>query len=163
MASILQNQGSVVAWKRLGKRILDGDGLPDELKPGGSVGAFVTNIQVNDFDVTGKVICLNNRRILYEFGKGFGTIKIDGNLFLGPPAPSGGAWTGTVKLEQAKLATIIDWFNEKRVSQYKDSVKLTTTDHGTYKFIVNQFSITGIETEFDLMHFSISGDLVELS
>jgi len=154
---ILQNQGSVVAWKRMGQRILSGDGLPEDLGPGGSVGAFVTSIQVNDFDVTGKVICLNNRRILYEFGKGFGSIRIQGNLFIGPPYKG-----GSENLTQASLASIIDWFNQNRVSEKKESVTVTAGDHGTYTFVVNQFSIDGIETEFDLVSFSMTGDLVEM-
>jgi hypothetical protein len=158
MSKVLQNTGSVFVWDRLGDRLVI-DGLPPELLPAGNVPAFVTSLSINDFDVTGKVICLNDKRVLYEFGKGFGTLKVDGELLIGPIG-SGKTQTAT----EAKMGSIITWFNDNRVSAKADKQPLTlvTTDHGSFTFYASAFSINSINAEIGLVSFSIIGDLVSM-
>jgi hypothetical protein len=162
MSKILQSQGTVWVWPRLGKRLFI-SGLPDDLLIGGDSAAYATSIQVMDFDVTGKVICLNDKRVLYEFGKGFGTIKVDGELFIGP-AKSGTTGRGAITANDASLGRIIDWFNENRVSARTEPLTIQTSgEHGEFVFFASSFSVNGIQPEIGLVSFSITGDLVTMS
>ena len=166
MAQILGFEGGVFAWPRKGARLFSGS-LPDELAPGGSYPMYITSIQVTDFDVTGKVICLNDKRILYEFGKGFGTIAIQGEVLIG----NMGVETSLGKVRgqhNGSYEALINWFNEKRVSN--DPTPLTvsagsaTADTGgTFKFYLSSFQLGPIAAETGVTQFQLVGDLIEMA
>tara|TARA_B100000035_G_C20975166_1_gene542838 strand:+ start:786 stop:1256 length:471 start_codon:yes stop_codon:yes gene_type:complete len=152
---ILQMENGVFVFKRQGKRLYSGD-LPPDLKPGKKVHMFITSVDVTDFDVTGKIICLNDKRILYEFGKGFGTIQIRGEILVGHKSFQG--------KNGAKITSLIEWFNQKRVS--KNPKPLTINGGrfgGKYKFYLTAFSAGQWNPELGICNFSMTGDLVDMS
>jgi len=160
MSKILQFENGVAIYKRGGKRIFSGSGLPNVLTPGsgGSLPIYLTSVDVSDFDVTGKVICLNDKRVLYEFGKGFGTIQISGEILMGTPAES--------KHIHGKLKPIISFFNEKRVSSAGGKTPLTINAGklgGKFKFYLTTFQFGQIRADIGLINFTMSGDMISMT
>ena len=156
MGKILQHFNGVYIFPRKGTRLYSGDGVPADLKSGGNLPMYITSVDVQDYDVTGKVICLNDKRILYEFGKGFGKIELRGEVLLGR--------TDLASKKGGKLGNLIDHFNQNRVSK---SQKLLTISSGrlggTYKFYLTSFSAGQWNPEIGLCNFSMSGDLVDMT
>lgn len=153
---ILQHFNGVYIFPRKGKRLYSGDGLPAELKSGGALPMYVTSIDIQDFDVTGKVICLNDKRILYEFGKGFGTITVKGEVLLGRK--------DLASKKTGNLGKLIDFFNQKRVSASPKPLSISSGRFGgTYKFYLTSFSAGGWNAEFGVCNFTMSGDLVDMT
>mgnify|MGYP001461555970 CR=1 FL=1 len=159
MSKILQFENGVHIYKRYGKRVFSGTGLPPALQPGaGKIPVYLTSIDVSDYDITGKVVCLNDKRVLYEFGKGFGQIAISGEILIGTPAES----THT----HGKLKPIIKFFNSKRVSAPGGKAPLTISAGklgGKFKFYLTTFSFGQIRPEIGLINFQLSGDLIDMT
>jgi hypothetical protein len=154
MGNILQMANGVFVFPRKGKRLYSGD-LPEDLAPGGKTHMFITSVDVTDFDVTGKIICLNDKRILYEFGKGFGTIQIRGEILAGHPG---------MQQQTGKISGIIDFFNEKRVSKNPQPLTIKAQRFGgTYKFYLTSFSSGQWNPELGICNFTMTGDLVDMS
>jgi len=151
---ILQLGNGVFIWPRRGERIFLGD-LPPNTGPGGggNMPIYLTSVDVVDFDVTGKVICLNDKRILYEFGKGFGSISLRGEILIGIKGDD----------IQGRLSPLISYFNDKRVSANKTPLNISTRRGGKFKFYLTQFQIGDWNPEFGICNFSISGDLVNMT
>ena len=127
---------------------------------------FITSIQVTDFDVTGKVICLNDKRILYEFGKGFGTITVQGEILIGNTAVEPGL--GMINGKQTgSFQEIINFFNEKRVSENPNPLTINAGSGvaqvgGTFKFYLSSFALGPIAPETGVVQFQLTGDLIEM-
>jgi len=153
MGNILQFGSGVFVWPRKGKRLYSGD-LPAELTSGKEAKMFITSVDVSDHDITGKVVCLNDKRILYEFGKGFGTIEIKGEILAG---------IADMKNQNGKISKIIDFFNDKRVSQNPKPLTINGGRFGgKYTFYLTHFSAGSWVPELGICNFSMGGDLVKI-
>ena len=155
---ILGFENGVVSFPRKGNRLFSGSGLAKDMTKS-NIPTFVTSIQVNDFDVTGKIICLNDKRVIYEFGRGFGTITIQAEVLLGNTAVS--PMTGNI-------GSVIDHFNEKRISENPKPLRVsagsgTSASTADFKFYLTQFNIGPINAETGVVGIQLMGDLIEMT
>ena len=154
MSKIMQHDQGVVTFTRRGERLYSGD-LPAELQPGAFKNnpMYITDVTVSDFDITGKVVCLNDKRVLYEFGKGFGSVTVSGEILLG---------LKDFGKKKGKVKPIIQWFNEKRVSKQTKPLTISAGQDfgGVIKFYLTAFTCGQWEARTGTCRFQLSGDLV---
>lgn len=155
---ILGLDSGVVSYPRNGSRLFSGSGLSGDMKKK-SVPTFVTSIQVTDFDVTGKVVCLNDKRVIYEFGRGFGTITVQADVLIGNTAISN---------KSGNFGEVIDHFNSKRISENPEPVTVvarsgTSNSTAKFRFYLSQFNLGPINAETGVVSVQLVGDLIEMS
>ena len=155
---LLGNDSGVVSFPREGSRLFSGSGLSGDMKKL-KVPTFVTSIQVSDFDVTGKIVCLNDKRVIYEFGRGFGTITIQADVLIGntKAAPQSG-----------NFGEVIDHFNAKRISENPSHLVVTaksgsSKSSATFRFYLSQFNLGPFNAETGIASVQLVGDLIEMT
>ena len=158
MGKILQFENGIYIYPRKGRRLFQGSGVPEGMKPGqgkAKIPMYITSVDVVDFDITGKTICLNDKRILYEFGKGFGQITIRGEVLLGHKSAGE---------KGAKLSKLVSWFNSNRVSKNSKPLTLSSGSFGgTFKYYLTTFNCGNWNPELGICNFTITGDLVSMT
>lgn len=113
---------------------------------------LITGISFDKQDLLLPVACLNNVKVLYSFGEGFGQVVIRGQILLGPQA--GGGSTSHVQ-------GLIDWFQSKRVSKSRTPVKLSVLRSGAVRAYLNSLQIAEADSQFHIQQFAMGGVLVE--
>jgi len=111
---------------------------------------ILTGYQLREQEILGKTACLNDYRVMYSFGKGFGDITISGEALLGAPEQSDSF--------EAKLKT---FYETNRVSQKVDgAVKFSTGQAAeTFEFFLVGMSVNGYQPEVEILPFSFTGVL----
>ena len=130
-----------------GGRSLSGFGLSDSES---ETVVILTGYQLREQEILGKTACLNDYRVMYSFGKGFGDITINGEALLGAPEQSDSF--------EAKLKK---FYEANRVSQKTDgAVKFSTGQAGeTFEFFLVGMSVNGYQPEVEILPFSFTGVL----
>lgn len=117
----------------------------DGLSGGGaSSPIMILNAGVNDTDIVLPVATLNNKKILYTFGRGFGNVAVNGMILLGPNGKS------------ANLGTLLGWFGSHRASAGGGAVNLSFPG-GAYKIYVVGMVLSEADPQFNIQYFQIAG------
>ena len=103
---------------------------------------LILGVSVKDDDVVLPVITLENTRVLYTFGASFGEVTVNGVILLGQ---SGQAGSG--------LSTIIEFFNNKRVSKSKAAVAVTGPSASWNVFMLG-LTVQDVDPQFNTQGFS---------
>lgn len=103
---------------------------------------LIMGVSVKDDDVVLPVITLENTRVLYTFGAGFGEVAVNGVILLGQ---SGQAGQG--------LSTIVEFFNKKRVSKSKSAVAVTGPSTSWNVFMLG-LTVQDVDPQFNTQGFS---------
>jgi hypothetical protein len=121
------------------------DGLT--AKKGDGDALLINTASPNENDVVLPVITLENTRILYSFGANFGDMTISGLILLGKSGNPG-----------TSLATVIDFFKQKRVSSNKEAVKVTGP--GTsWKVFLTGLTISDADPQINSQTFAFTGKI----
>ncbi|MEG1542963.1 MAG: hypothetical protein RR382_00365 [Tannerellaceae bacterium] len=124
------------------------DGLRDKLED-----AFViTNVLSSESDIIAQVATVDDYRVLYTFGKAFGSITITGILFLGGEYPGmcGKGKPGAVK-------ALYEWFDEVRVSKTKKPIVVSCLGSERWKVYIVSTALMRHDASFNTIEFSITG------
>lgn len=79
---------------------------------------LITGVSYNENDVVLPVVALDDKRILYSFGKNFGQFSLHGTIYLF------GCETDTMMIER-----LMSTFESKRVSKAKKPINFSTGDY----------------------------------
>lgn len=156
MALIFANRGASFAFQQRGSKIVNLPGFPGN--GAGPYPIFATNVQAMDEDIIGRVVCLNDKRILFDFGKGFGDFTMQGEVLMGNN--EGGEISGNV-------GEVAAFWNSRRVSQYKQAITLTlagsqTATNLNFMFFLHRAQIGPIQAEINVCMFQLVGTLVRM-
>lgn len=111
---------------------------------------LIQNASPDKKDIFSLNPCFGGKRIFSSFGKAFGTLKIDGEILLGP---SGSFNQGE--------ATLNDWFEGQRSSNSQKPATVSTGAGATYSFYPVHLSTQVVSNEFHILGFSITGVLID--
>jgi len=115
---------------------------------------LINDIRVNDKDIYSTKLCFNDKRILYTYGRAFGTLTIEGEILLGPQ--------GLLTEAEEKLT---DWFDEYRSTNLDPSntngaagVPKASLGNGvSYLFYPVALNTGILDKELNILGFSILG------
>ncbi len=98
----LQSRGCVVQVNKSGSsRSYDLKGFPTGVE---NAPILLTEAIINKKDLVLPVTTLSNKKVLYTFGEDFGTISLNGIIFL-----------GKVGGDNAGISAVLDWYGENSV------------------------------------------------
>lgn len=114
--------------------------------PGGSNESpiLILGASLTDIDVVLPVTTLNNLKILYTFGEGFGNVSVMGLVLLG----SGGS--------SASMGAVTSWFRSNRVSKGKHTADLSFPG-GAYRMYITGFGLGDPDPQFNIQPFVVYG------
>jgi hypothetical protein len=110
---------------------------------------LIMSVTVKDDDVVLPVITLENTRVLYTFGAGFGEVSVNGIILLGKAGAAGGAYS-----------TIVNFFNSKRVSKSKAPVNVTGPG-ASWRIFLLGLTIQDADPQFNTQGFSFVGNIAQ--
>jgi hypothetical protein len=109
-----------------------------------------TGFTLNEQEVTAKVSCLNDQRVMYTFGKGFGDISVSGEVLCGAPEDQGGG-------EQA----LVEYYETNRVGVLKSPITLSGPKGFTAEFFLTGLTISQYNTQLEILNFRFNGVLAK--
>lgn len=151
MAKLFKGHGAVVALSN-GSRSstfkLSGGALSGVFSAGVSGGsiALIGGVDFIDKDIAITVTCTDDYRLLYSFGKDFGSCTIAGTVFLGSKACGGGS---------SALGKLVGAFNSDRLSNKKSPLQLSIAGAKAYPVYVIQLELKNVDTKMNSVDFAI--------
>lgn len=118
---------------------------------GGSI-ALIGNILVSDKDIGLPVVCTDDYRAIYSFGRDFGQVSIVGTAFLGP---ADGACGGSSKV----LKQLINGFESDRLSKKKKPCKFSIAGAKAWPVYFVQLELKSVNGELNSVDFSLDAVL----
>lgn len=116
---------------------------------GGNWGCIMTGYNLKEEEITAKTACIDDKRVMYSFGKGFGDITVNFEALLG-------ANPKECDFEQYITST----YDACRLSAAKGkTAKLSVIGGGTIEFHITGLQIGGYIAEFEVLPFSFVGVL----
>lgn len=116
------------------------------------VPAFITDVDVADKDITLPVVALDDKRVLYSFGKNFGEAHVMGIIFI----------FGCNRVTDA-LAGMQNAFNAYRVSSALSPINLSIIGSGGYRVYPVQLKFSNAESKRQFIMFTVSCILAPVS
>jgi len=105
---------------------------------------MILNGGVNDTDIVLPVSTLNNKKVLYTFGRSFGNVTVNGMILLGPNGKS------------ATLGSLLGWYQSNRTSGGGGTVNFSFPG-GAYKLYVVGLVISEADPQFNIQYFQVAG------
>lgn len=113
---------------------------------------LINNVAFGKNDIVLPKPCLDNLRVFYTFGKGFGSITVSGEILLGP--------VGSMNAGEALLNDYIDKY---RVAQINDFIQVSSLSGGvSYPFYLVNGGATGLDPQLHILNFQLQGVLLEV-
>ena len=110
-----------------------------------------TGYTLNEQEIVSKNACLNDQRVMYTFGKGFGNIVITGEMLLGIPENQGD--------KEQELST---YYESWRVHSKKDEPLTLSGPNGFSKeFYLVGMTVTNYNVAMEILGFRLTGILAE--
>jgi hypothetical protein len=113
---------------------------------------IITGYSLNETEITSKIACLNDQRVLYSFGKAFGEIHVSGELLLGEAGKT---------TDSSMEYDLRDYYDKNRVSKLDDSIGFSAGKTLTMDFFLTGLSIANYNLEFEILPFTLVGTLVK--
>ena len=107
---------------------------------------LILGCSLHDPDTLVPVATLDNFKVIYNFGKGFGQVNILGMALLGNETSSGEGFAG-----------VVSWFNKHRTSELEDTVKLSLPGGVAYNIFVSALAVGQTDPKFNTQQFMIGG------
>ena len=108
--------------------------------------------QLTDSDQVLPVSALGNVKILYPFGQNFGDVQVTGNVLVGPVAGGGAAFN-----------TVVQFFQNNRVTQRLSPVSLSIPGGKAYKIYIVGLGLSEPDAQYHIQPFLIHGMLADSS
>lgn len=154
MNTYMSTRGTVYKIKGQGAKKYELDPNPFKTQKSGQdtlkYGIIFTGFSVNEEEVTSKVACLNDQRVMYTFGKGFGDITVVGEILCGAVDGAGGG-----------EAEIVKYYEDNRVAQLKKQVTLSGPSGFKAEFFLVGLSILQYNTQLEIINFRLQGVLAK--
>jgi hypothetical protein len=113
---------------------------------------LLDSIELGYTDITSQVPCLDNQKVIYEFGQNFGNVSISGVVLLGP--------LGNMSYDGVKR--LLTFFHKWRVSVAKHPVAVDVAGEGKYVYLTG-LRIGQVDPQFHVLPFVMSGTLIDPS
>jgi len=112
-----------------------------------------TGYSLNETEIVAKNACLNDQRVMYTFGKGFGDITVNGEILIGAPSTEGSD-------SESKL---LEFYEENRVSnKKKETLKLSVANESEIiPFYLVGMSIMQYNVALEILGFRLIGVLAK--
>lgn len=124
--------------------------IPDlQAKKGPGDALLVMSVSPQETDIVAPVVTLENTKILYSFGSNFGNINISGMLLLGKSGTPG-----------QSLKSLVDFFEEKRVSKTSSAIDVSGPGTGWRVFLTG-LSVSEAESNTNTQSFVLSGIIAQ--
>lgn len=118
-------------------------------KKGQGDALLIMSVSPQKSDVVAPVITLENTRILYSFGANFGNMTVSGMILLGKSGVPG-----------TSLSTLVNFFEEKRVSKSSSPVKVSGPGVGWNVFFTG-LNIGEADSVSNSQSFALTGIIAE--
>ena len=123
---------------------------PDFRETNEKYATIFTGYNLSENEIVAQAACLNDLRVMYTFGKGFGNIQVNGEMLLGAPEANS-------SIESA----LYDYYNTNRVSKLKEPISISLGAGGSIKFFLIGLNINQYNVDFELLPFSLVGVIQE--
>ena len=111
---------------------------------------LLNDVAITDQDLLAEVPAVDGYRIIFRFGKGFGTVSIRGTIYLGPVDCKG-------KGKSSIVAKLDDAFEKARISN-KDTPEMVSIAGGqAYPFYPIKLEKGNANAVFNAITFTITG------
>ena len=120
--------------------------------PGNAANILIQGVDLEHSDIVQQVVGLDNSKTLYTFGTAFGTVAVYGEILMGPGGSTGDDGFGTV----------LEFFNDNRVSKSKKPVILSMPDSTTISVYLRGLSIGRIDPEYHIQPFVFVGAIADI-
>lgn len=120
-----------------------------QAKKGPGDALLIMSVNPQESDIVAPVVTLENTKILYSFGSNFGNITISGMLLLGKSGTPGQC-----------LKTLIDFFEENRVSKKSSSIEVSGPSTG-WKVFLTGLAIQEADSNTNTQMFALTGTLAQ--
>ena len=119
---------------------------PDFRVNGEKFATILTGYNVQEQEIVAQAACLNDLRVMYTFGKGFGNIQITGEMLLGAP-----------EAQSSIEGALFGYYETNRVSVKKKPLTLSISGGGSIPFYLIGISVNQYNLELELLPFSLTG------
>lgn len=106
------------------------------------------DIRFSDGDITLPIVALGNKRLMYTFGKNFGTVSITGTIYNA---------TGKDSVKLDSLSKVYEEFMKARVSEGLVAVNLSLSSGFKCKVFITSFSLAGANPNNQSISFTLEG------
>ena len=113
-----------------------------------------TGVQIGHRDVTGRVLCMDNIKVLYSFGQNYGDVMITGEILLGN--------YGDLLNSQTAVKQFADFFWTNRVSNLLYPVTVSAVNE-KYLVYLEGMDFADIDPQFNILPFVLHGTLLDIS
>ena len=129
-------------------------GMPDSDNNWASI---IIGYTITEKEVTSKMACIDDERVMYSFGKGFGEITIQCEVFLGSPE-------GNQSIDL--IAEIVNVYEQKRLTSgtgrnVQIPMKLSIEGAGTISYFQTGIDVGNFNPELQILQMTIKGVLAE--
>lgn len=111
--------------------------------------ALITNVDIQDKDIALTVVCTDDFRALYSFGRDFGRASVHGTAFFG------GKGTEGCDSSDAILKELVDGFQSVRLSKRQEPCKLSIAGAGAWKMYPVSLELKDANGELNSLNFTI--------
>ena len=112
---------------------------------------LLTGTNLSVVDSYQPVATVQDFKVLYTFGSGFGSAAVSGEVLLGEAGGGGGGGFGTV----------VSFFNGNRLSAKKSPVPLSIQGGGSFNIYVVGLQVGQPDPEYNVQPFSFNGIVAE--
>ena len=129
-------------------------GMPDS---DNSWASIITGYTITEKEVTSKMACIDDERVLYSFGKGFGEITIQFEIFLGSPEAN---------KSFDLINRIIEVYEQKRFTSgtgrnIQVPAKLSIEGAGTISYYQTGIDVGNFNPELQILQMTVKGVLAD--
>lgn len=154
MTTFLQGAGLVVTTKKNRSsafKVQDAGALSSLLEKGPESGSLVlvSNIDLSEQDLPLPIIGTDDYRVLFQFGRDFGTLSVVLMVFMG-------AVDGPCKAKDKILAEITQAFEQIRLSSRPSPISVSIAGGKAYKCYPIKISIGQIDSAFNTVQVQIN-------
>ena len=109
-----------------------------------------TGYTITEQEILSKSACLEDKRVMYSFGKGFGDISITGEALL-----------GNSKSKANFESTLKEFYESNRLSQNPVPLKLSVIGTNVFEFYLVGVNVAGYNSNYEILPFSLVGVLAK--
>jgi hypothetical protein len=146
--NFLSSRGAV--YKAITSKIEKYTISPDFRQSGINSATIFTGYTINEQEIVAQAACLNDLRVMYTFGKGFGSINVTGEMLLGAP-----------EARSRNEGQLYDYYEKNRVSQLEKPVSLSLGAGRSLKFFLVGLNISQYSVDFEILPFQLIGVIQE--
>ena len=111
---------------------------------------LIRDILIDDRDIVAKVACLDDMKVIYSFGKDFGSVTIMGECLLGSDCKS-----------YTSDGDVADYFEENRISNKLEAIAFSIAGARAYDFYLTGLQFLNYDPEYNILPFILTGAMID--